>query len=346
MGCYKSVANQIHEEERKIVVTSPKQKDVILTQQFVCQIHSRRHIEVRALESGYLEAIPVKEGQAVSQGDPLFKIVPTLFKAKLDTESAEAQQEQIEFDNTKKLCEQNVVSQQELALSQARLAKAQAKVQLAQAELNFTEVKAPFGGIIDRLRSQQGSLIAEGDVLTTLSDNSVMWVYFNVPEARYFEYKSGVDSEDDLRVELKLANGSKFSQTGKIGAIEADFNNETGNIAFRADFQNPERLLRHGQTGTVLIGHVIQDAVVIPQRATFEILDKKYAFVIDKEGVVHQRDIVIGNMLDDVYLIKSGLDADDKIVLEGISQVHDGETVEYEFRRPDEVLANLKFRAE
>ena len=95
-----------------------------------------------------------------------------------------------------------------------------------------------------------------------------------------------------------LANGSKFQQIGKIGAIEAKFNNETGNIPFRADFPNPDRLLRHGQTGTVLINRTLKNAIVIPQRATFEILDKRYVYVVDKDDVVHQREIVIQNELD------------------------------------------------
>ncbi len=176
------------------MVTSPKAQDVIITQQYVCQIHSQRHIDVRALENGYLEEIAVKEGQAVKKGDVMFKILPTLYKAKLDAELAEAKLAEMEFNNTKKLFEEKVVSQNEVALFQAKLAKAQAKAELAQAELNFTIVKAPFDGIVDRLHEQQGSLIKEGDILTTLSDNSVMWVYFNVPEARYLEYMAGLRS--------------------------------------------------------------------------------------------------------------------------------------------------------
>ena len=341
-----------HAEVRKIVVTSPVIKDVVGTQQYVCQIHSRRHIEVRALESGYLEEIKLKEGQAVKQGELMFKILPTLYQAKLDAEKAEAELAQIEFNNTKKLFEQKVVSPQEVALAQAKLDKALAEVALAQAELNFTDVKAPFDGIIDRLYEQQGSLIEESDILTTLSDNQVMWVYFNVPEARYLEYKTGLDKngnpvDGNLQIELVLANGNKFPQEGKIGAIEADFNNQTGNIAFRADFPNPDALLRHGQTGTVLIHRPIHDALVIPQRATFEILDKRYAYVVDKDGVVHQRDVEVdSNALDDIYLIKEGLDVNDKIVLEGVQQVHDGEHVEYEFIAPEEALKNLKYHAE
>ncbi len=331
----------------KILVTSPISRDVTSTQSYVCQIHSCKHIEIKALESGYLEEIPVREGQYVNQGDSMFRVVPALYQAKLDTELAEAQLVQIEYNNAKKLYDQRVVSDQEVALAQAKLAKAHAQVKLSQAELNFAHIRAPFSGIIDRLQCQQGSLVAEGDVLTTLSDNSVMWVYFNVPEVRYLEYQASLGVDDpNLVIELQLANQSKFPQAGRIGAIEADFNNETGNIAFRADFPNPNGLLRHGQTGNVLINRLLKDAVVIPQRATFEILAKRYVFVVDDGGLVHQREIEVKTELDDIFVLQSGVTVGEKIILEGIRQVRDGDHVDFDFRDPVEVLSNLKNKAE
>jgi membrane fusion protein (multidrug efflux system) len=346
-ACHSSRADEAELEHHKIVVTSPKAKDVTLTQQYVCQIRSRRHIKVRALQNGYLEEIRVNEGQGVKRGDLMFKIVPTLYQARLDAELAEAKLAELELNNTKQLLTDKIVSLNEVALFQAKLDKAKAKAKLAEAELNFTMVRAPFDGIIDRLDEQLGSLIKEGDVLTTLSDNSVMWVYFNVPEARYLDYVAtqGQDKESQ-KIELVLANGSTFQQTGKIGAIEAKFNNETGNIPFRADFPNPDRLLRHGQTGNVLIHRTLNNAIVIPQRATFEILDKQYVYVVGEDHVVHQRYVVVQNELDDIYVVKSGLGVNDKIVLEGVRQVRDGEKVEYEFRKPEEALANQKHHAE
>ena len=202
----------------------------------------------------------------MNQGEMMFKIVPILYQAKLDAEQAEAELAQIELDNTKKLFKEKVVSQPEVALAQAKLAKAQANVKLAQAELNFTESEAPFDGIIDRLHNQQGSLIEEGDILTTLSDNDVMWVYFNVPESRYLEYMAALKKDENalasgLQIELMLANGEKFQHAGKVSAIEADFNNETGNIAFRADFPNPNRLLRHGQTRMLFRSSTLKSSV-------------------------------------------------------------------------------------
>jgi membrane fusion protein (multidrug efflux system) len=338
--------DQPESEQLKIVVTSPKAKDVTITQQYVCQIHSRRHIKVCAMESGYLEEVRVNEGQAVKKGDLMFTIVPTLYRARLDAELAEAKLAELELKNTERLSRDNVVSQNEVALYQAKLARAKAKAKLAEAELNFTVVQAPFDGIVDRLHEQQGSLIKEGDVLTTLSDNSVMWVYFNVPEARYLEYMAARGKDSEGRIELVLADGSKFKEVGKIGAIEANFNNETGNIPFRADFPNPEGLLRHGQTGNVLIHRRLKDAIVIPQRATFEILDRRYVYVVGEDEVAHQRQVVVGHELEDVYVIKSGLEVGDRFVLEGVRQVHDGEKVEYEYRKPEEALGNLKYHAE
>jgi membrane fusion protein (multidrug efflux system) len=355
-------ACQTHEEQpeaerHKIVATSPKAKDVLFTQQYVCLIHSQRHIKVCALQSGYLQEIRVNEGQAVQKGELMFKINPTLYQARRDAEMAEARLAELELKNTASLAKDKIVSQPEVALYQAKWEKAKANWAKAEAELKFTEVRAPFDGIIDRLHEQLGSLVKEGEVLTTLSDNSVMWVYFNVPEARYLEYKArqGKSKRNsaqklelaDSRIELVLADGSKFSESaGNTVTIEGTFNKETGNIAFRADFPNPDGLLRHGQTGNVLIHRALKNAIVIPQRATFEILDKRYVYVVGKDDMVHQREIVVQNEMDDIFVIKSGIGVDDKIILEGVRQVHEGEKVEYEFRQPDLVLANQKNKAE
>ena len=348
-ACHPHDEETAHHEHHAIVVTSPLAKEVVTTQQYVCQIRSQRHIEVCALANGFVMEIPVKEGQAVKKGDVLFQILPTLYKSKLDAEVAEVRLAQIEYDNTNRLFNspQPVVAQTEVALYQAKLAKAQAKANQAEAELNFTTVRAPFDGIVDRLLKQQGSKIKEEDVLTTLSDNSSMWVYFNVPEVRYLEYMAVLSQDREKRqIELVLANGVKFPHAGKIGAIEAKFNNETGNIPFRADFPNPDRLLRHGQTGNVLIHRILPGAIVIPQRATFEILDKRYVFVVDEHETVHQREIAIDYEMEDVFVIKKGLGVTDKIVLEGVRQVRDGEKVEYEFQKLEDALARQKQHAE
>jgi membrane fusion protein (multidrug efflux system) len=342
-----------HEASHQILVTSPLVKDVTTTSQYVCQIHSQRHIEVRALEQGYLEKIAVKEGQQVKAGDVLFSVIPVLYQTRFDAETAEAKLAQLELNYTKTLHEKNVVSDKEVALKEASLLKAQAKAQQAAAELNFTKIIAPYDGIINRLQHQQGSLVEEGEILTTLSDNSLMWVYFNVPEKAYLEYmahrKQHV-AED--RIELKLANQDMYPSPGMLdpekgkGAIEGQFNNQTGNIAFRADFSNPDRVLRHGQTGTIMILRTLKDALVIPQRATFELLDKRYVWVLDKDDMAHQKLITIKRELEDIFVIDSGLEVTDRIVFEGVREVEEDQKVEYEFVKPEEILKNQKFHAE
>lgn len=336
-----------HGAKHKIVVTTPSVKDVTVTQQYVCQIRSQKHIKVCALEIGYIEEIPIREGQYVNKGDLLFRLLPTIYQAKLETELAEVQIATLEFNNCNRLFKDKVVSQNEVALHQAKLAKATAKAKLAEAEVGFTTIRAPFSGIVDRLHEQVGSLVKEGDVLTTLSDNQIMWVYFNVPEARYLEYMNDAGKSKDLeKIELILADGSKYRHLGKIGAIEAKFNNETGNIPFRADFPNPDKLLRHGQTGNIQINQFVKDAMVIPQRASYETLDKRYVYVVDQEGIAHQREVKISHELDDIFVINSGLKAGERIVLEGVAQIHDGEKIEYEVHSPDKVLPNQKRHAE
>jgi membrane fusion protein, multidrug efflux system len=334
------VKNPAVEQQKKIGVTTPKAKDVVITQRYVCQIHGQRYIKVRALQKGYLEEVLAKEGQAVKKGDLLFKVVPILYKARLDAELAEVKLAELELKNNERLVEQKVVSIQELALYKAKLARAQAKARLAEAEYNFTAVRAPFDGLVGRLHEQQGSLVTERDILTTLSDNSAMWVYFNVPETHYLEYIAGLGADKEGKVELVLGNGSKFKQTGKIATVDAQFNNANGTIPFRADFPNPDGLLRHGMTGNVLIRKTLKNAIVIPQRATFEVLDKRYVYVVGKDDVAHKREIVVQNELEDIFVIKSGVGVDDRIVYEGVRQVRDGEKVEYEFRPPDRILEN------
>jgi membrane fusion protein (multidrug efflux system) len=338
---------QTRHEEQKIVTTMPRATDVTITQQYVCQIRSPRPIDVRAPENGYLKEISVKVGQEVKKGDSMFKIVPARSQAKLDAEKAEAEIAQLEFGNVEKLAKQAVVSQNELKLFQAKLAKAQAKVRQAEAELALTKVGAPFDGLVDRLHQQPGSLIKEGDILTTLSDRSVMWVYFNVPEKQYLEYKAAQKQrEKEDTFELVLANREKFPHPGKFGGIEAQFNNQTGNIPFRADFPNPDGLLRDGQTGTILIHRQLHDAIVIPQRATYEILDKRYVYVVDNDQVAHRREILVQHEIDDIFVIEKGVGVGDLIVLEGIRQVRDGEKVEYyEVRHPEHVMGGQENQA-
>jgi len=332
------------ESATKFLVTSPLKKDTTITRQYVCQIHAIQHIEIKALESGYLQKIYVDEGQKVKEGQPMFQIMPVSYKAEYQKAQAEVNFAEIEFKNTKLLADSNIVSKNELSMSKAKLDKAKAELALAKTHLNFTEIKAPFSGIMDRFHVRKGSLIEEGDLLTILSDNSTMWVYFNVPEAEYLDYKP-ISKDTSIKVNLELANHKIFDYPGKIETIEADFNNETGNIAFRASFPNPDGLLRHGETGNILMTVPIKNALIIPQKATYEVLDKKYVFVVDQNNIIKSREIKILTEMPDLYVI-SGLTEKDKILLEGLRIVKEGDKINYEYLPPRKVIPNLNLHAE
>jgi membrane fusion protein (multidrug efflux system) len=215
-------------------------------------------------------------------------------------------------------------------------------MELAQAHLKFSTVIAPFDGIMDRFQVRLGSLVDEGQLLTTISDNSNMWLYFNVSESDYLDYMQNKSTANEPNVELVLANGKLFSQTGKIDTIEADFNNEVGNVAFRATFPNPDRLLRHGETGTVLLTKKYENVLVIPQKSTFEVLDKKFVYVVDEKNQVHSAQITVAAEVPHLFIIASGITEKDKILLEGLGKVHDGDFIKTKVQDQKDVLESLK----
>lgn len=328
-------------DETKFIVTSPVVQDTVVYREYVCQIGAIQHIEIRALERGYLQNIFVDEGQTVRKGQMMFQIMPMIYEAEAQKAKAEVNFAEIEYSNTKSLADSNIVSPNELALSNARLNKAKAEFTLAQAHLDFTRIRAPFDGIMDRFHVRLGSLVDEGELLTTLSDNSKMWVYFNVPEAEYLDFINNVKSDKPQEVILQMANNKMFENKGVVETIEADFNNETGNIAFRSVFPNPKRTLRHGETGNILMPIALNKALLIPQEATFEILDKKYVFVIDKDNVVKSREITTGAEVPHLYVVTDGLAETDKILVEGLRKVKNNQKINFEFRSMDKIIGDL-----
>lgn len=344
-GCESHKKEHEH-KETKFLVTKPVLKDTITIREYVCQIKSIQHIELRALEKGYLESIYVDEGQFVKKGTLMFQIMPLQYRAEYQKSKAEANFAEIEYLNTKRLAESDVVSDNELALAKAKYDKALAELSLSEVHLGFTEIHAPFDGIMDRFNVRLGSLVEEGELLTTLSDNSSIWVYFNVPEAEYIDYMRHGKKENMQKVSLIMANGEPFDYTGVVSTIEADFNNETGNIAFRATFPNPDGLLRHGETGNIRIAAPIKNALIIPQKATFEILDKKYVFIVDKDNKVRLRNIVVADELPHLYIISKGITESDVILLEGIRKVKENDSISYHLLLSDSVISHLNLYAE
>ena len=234
-----------------------------------------------------------------------------------------------------------MVSPNELALAKAKLNKAKAELSLAQAHLGFTEIRAPFNGIMDRLQKRLGSLIDEGELLTSLSDNSKMWVYFNVPEVEYLEYVKKAKTGSNQKVLLQMANKQLFDQAGVVETIEADFNNETGNIAFRATFPNPKGILRHGETGNIQMPIAFKGAILIPQKATYDVLDRKYVYVVDENNTLKAREITIAQEMPHVYVVASGIGPNDKILAEGLGKVRNNEKIKYNFVPYEKELAEL-----
>lgn len=340
---YTSCTTQEHkkEMETKFLVTSPVQRDTFIFKEYVSQIQSINHIEIRSQERGFLQTIFVDEGQFLKKGQLMFKIMPLIYQAEVAKAKAEMNFAEIEYKNTKSLADNNVVSTNELALAKATLDKAKAELALAEAHLGFTEIRAPFDGIMDRFQKRIGSLIEEGELLTTLSDNSRMWVYFNVPEAEYLDYVKKPKSESTKNVLLKMANNEHFDVPGVVETIEADFNNETGNIAFRATFPNPKGLLRHGGTGNILMPINLKNAIIIPQRATFDVLDKKFVYIVDKNNLLKAKEIIVEQELPHLYVVASGLRVNDKILAEGLGKVKNNVKISYEFVSFAKELAEL-----
>jgi membrane fusion protein (multidrug efflux system) len=343
LGCQEKAH---HKESASFRVTTPWRKNLEINQDYVAQIKAIQHIEIRAFEKGYLEQIYVDEGQLIKKGTKMFQIMPLLMKAEYEKAKAEYEVSTIEYNQTKGLANKKVVSQNELALSKAKNEKRKAILDLAKAHLDLTSISAPFDGIMDRFKVRLGSLVEEGELLTTLSDISQLWVYFNVSERDYLNYmKLKKNNGEPVEVKLLLANGQIYEHPGKIDTIEADFDNETGNVAFRATFPNPDRLLRHGETGNIKIKEVIENALVIPQKATFEVLDKKFVFVVNSKGAVEQREIEIDKEVPHLFIVKSGLTEEDKILIEGLGKVSKGQVIKTKLESTDEVMKSLELSA-
>lgn len=341
--------NTKKEEKEEVVtytVTNPMVLDTSYTKQYVSQIKSVQNIEIRAQEKGFLQNIYVDEGQYVKQGQILFRIMSKFQEADLLKAQAEEKSAEIELQNTKTLADKNIVSKNELAMALTKLESAKAEVSAAKLHLSNTEIKAPFSGTIDRIPKKLGSLIDEGELLTSLSDNSQMFAYFNVSEPEYIQYQTDVKDRAESNVNLVLANGDAFKYKGKVEVIEGEFDNETGNISFRARFPNSEKLLRNGETGQVEMRVPLKNAIVIPQKATYEIQDKKYVFVVDKNNKVSSKEISITGEIPDLYVVTSGISSNDKILLEGVQKVKEGDKINYSYIAPQKVIKNLRLIAE
>jgi membrane fusion protein (multidrug efflux system) len=343
-ACRKDAAKE--EEKARFLATRPMVLDTSYEKQYVAQIRSVRNIEIRAQEKGFLDRMPVDEGRTVRAGQLLFRIMPKVYEAELQKAEAEVRAAEIELENASALVKNNVVAKNEQAMAQAKLDQARAEASAARLHVGFTEIRAPFDGVLDRIPKKLGSLIDEGELLTTLSDNRRMYAYFNVSEPEYLDYRTNASNRAGQKATLILANNTRFAHEGEVETIEGEFNSETGNIAFRAVFPNAEQLLRNGETGKVLLTVPYRQAMLIPQKATYEIQDKTYVFVIDTTNRVHARLITVKGRLPDLFIVGSGLTVNDRILLEGVQKVRDDDVIRFTMKEPRDVLASLRLKAE
>ena len=343
-------------EAGKFPVTSPFTMDTTYTNEYISEIESLQHIEIRAKIKGFIEKIYVDEGKLVKDGQLVFKISSKEFnqellkaKAILKTAIAEAKITELNLLNIKKLSDKNIVAITELEKAKANVDAANAKIDEAKANeesaiinLSLTEIKAPFDGIINRIPFKMGSLIDEGALLTTLSNNKDVYAYFNVSEKEYLNFASQKVNDNKNNITLLLSNGQVHKFKGNVETIEGEFDKNTGNIAFRAKFPNPDLLLKHGSSGKVQLINELKNALFIPQKAAFEIQDKFYVFAIDSNNIVKQKNIIIKQRLPHLYVIESGLSSNDKIIYEGIQNVKEGDKIISEFISFKQFISQLK----
>ena len=356
-GCtHEKPTRTLTEEVQALPVTEVFAKDTTLHRSYVADVQAVRNVELRARVQGFLEKIYVDEGQPVTQGQRLFKINDEEYKAELakakanlKSAIAEAKAAELEVDRLRVLVDKNVIAKSELDVSLAKLDAMKARIEEARSaesnaavRLSYTSIRAPFDGIIDRIPLKTGSLINRGTLLTSASDVSSVYVYFNVSEGEYLEYiksKPMDSTQSNNRVRLMLADGSPYPHEGNIETVEGEFKASTGSIAFRAHFPNPDKILKHRATGRISLSNRLKGALMVPQKAVFEIQDKNYVFVVDESNQVHLQNFIPKLRFSYYYIVESGLKAGDKIVYEGIQNLRDGMQITPEAVPMDSLIA-------
>ncbi|XJR88630.1 efflux RND transporter periplasmic adaptor subunit [Elizabethkingia anophelis] len=303
------------------------------------------NVDVKPQVTGYLQAVLVKEGQYVQKGQPLFRIMPDVYNEQVKNsdaglKSALAAQAtaRLEVKKLRPLVDGKVVSDMQLKTAQADYNAATAQVEQAKAALgsskinaNFTLIKAPVSGYIGRIPNRTGTLVSPTDTttLTTLSDISTVQVYFSISEANYITYsKEGIFSGDSGNIQLILADGSVYNQKGRVEAGSGNIDKATGSITMKAIFPNPDKLLRSGGAGKIVIGRTVDNIVQLPITSVKDIQDKFFVFKLADSSKVAMVPIQIDGKTKDTYYVKSGVKAGDKIAVNRIDMLQDGMKVQ------------------
>jgi|WetSurMetagenome_2_1015567.scaffolds.fasta_scaffold24508_2 RND family efflux transporter MFP subunit len=333
----KKVSEQVDNYE----VVKPIVTNTSVSTDYVAEIQALQNVELRSRVKGYLDKIYIDEGKFVKQGQILFSISSqeyqeelTKAQAELNSALSDVNTSQLELKNVKILVEQNIVSATELEIAQAKLEAAQARVDEAKANqssatlnLSYTIIKAPFDGVVNRIPYKIGSLIDEGTLLTSISNDKEMYAYFNVSEKEYLDFQKDKEQMNNKEVSLILADGQEYKYKGIIETVDGEIDKSTGNIAFRAIFNNPNMLLRHGSTGKIVISKSVNNAIMIPQKSTFEVQERTYVYVVDSDNIVKLRSITPQYRLEDMYIVSQGLEPDDQFLYEGLQLVKEGDKI-------------------
>jgi RND family efflux transporter MFP subunit len=336
-----SKANKVEEKPETYKVISPTVIDTAYSKEYVAEIQSVQNVEIRGRVKGFIEKIYIDEGQPVKVGQVLFTLSSSEFRedllkanAQLKSAMAELKEIEVQMKNTKELVGENIVSRSELETAlakkeamEARIEEARSAISIAELNLSFTQVKAPFNGIINRIPNKTGSLVEDGTLLTTISNNSEVYAYFNVSEKEYLDFISRKQVGKSQKVSLLMANGVLFPHPGFIETTESEIDKSTGNLAFRARFSNPEQTLKHGSSGKILMSFDLRNALVIPQKSTFEVQDKLNVYIADAGNVIRMKTFTPKLRLPHLYVVESGLSPDDRIIYEGVQLVKDGEKI-------------------
>lgn len=322
--------------------------DVTFTESYSASVRGRQDIEIYPQVSGTIQRVCVKEGEKVRQGQSLFVIDRVPYEAALRTavanvHAAEAQVQtaRITYESKQELFRQNVVSEFDLSTARNALTVAEASLEQARAEetnarnsLSYTEVKSPADGVVGTIPYRVGALVGptSAQPLTTVADNSEMYVYFSMSENRLQELAMRYGSLDKTienmsAVRLRLNDGSIYAEAGRVESISGVLNPETGSGSLRAVFPNPNRVLFSGGTGNVVIPQQLENALSIPQEATYELQDKIFVYrVIDGKAVATR--IEVSPIHDGVnYTVTKGLSAGDVIVTTGVGLLNDGDEI-------------------
>ena len=337
-------------------------RSTTLQSHYPATIEGQQDIEIRPKIDGYVEAIYIDEGDRVTQGQALFKINAPQYeqevrtaKAAINIAEANVNTAQMEVNRIKPLVEKNIISNYELEAAEfalqsrkAELAQAEANLSNASTNLSYTEINSPVNGVVGTLPYKIGSLVNSNTTLplTRVSNTQNVFAYFSVNEKQVLEltaHSSG-NIQDQLtsmpEVYLTLANGTRYAKAGKVDASSGSINTATGTIRLRATFPNPDLMIKSGSSGVVIIPLELKSAIVIPQKATYEIQGKKFVYVVDGDNLVHSQAIeVMDNNDGQFYVVSDGLKPGDSIILEGLGSVRDGVEV-----LPEPVNADSLYR--